>query len=77
MRRREFIAGLGSAEAWPVAAAGGGAGDRVAILIGGDESDPDRPGPGPIFVLFRANDPIRARNYAAELVASNLDMIWR
>ena len=43
MRRREFIAGLGSATAWPLTALAqqGDRVRRIGVLMPGDENDPD------------------------------------
>ena len=43
IRRRAFIAGLGSAAVWPVVARAqqGGRVRRIGVLTGADESDPD------------------------------------
>ena len=45
LRRRTFIAGLGSAAAWPLLAGAQQQSERVrriGVLMGGDESDPER-----------------------------------
>ena len=43
LRRREFIAGLGGAAVWPLAARGqqGDRVRRIGVLMAGDDNDPD------------------------------------
>ena len=41
MRRRDFIAGLGSAAAWPMVARAQERTRRIALLVGVDENDPE------------------------------------
>ena len=91
MRRREFIAGLGGAAAWPVVA--GAQSDRVAkvgILAYGNKPN------SPVIEAFRSelgklgyveggnlaiefrgptNDPSRIDNLASELVLASVDVI--
>ena len=40
MKRREFIAALGSAAAWPLAARAQQVARRIGVLLAGDENDP-------------------------------------
>jgi putative tryptophan/tyrosine transport system substrate-binding protein len=52
MRRREFIAGLGSTAVWPVMARAqqGGRVRRIGVLQAGDENDPERKGRVAAFI---------------------------
>ena len=57
MRRREFIAGLGSAAAWPLAAGAqqGTRVRRIGVLNGSDENDPASKSAVPAFTQALAD----------------------
>jgi putative ABC transport system substrate-binding protein len=57
MRRREFIAGLGSTAAWPLAARAqqGERMRRIGVLSGGDENDPAYKSAVPAFIQALAD----------------------
>jgi len=65
IRRREFIAGLGGAASWPLAARAqqGNRVRRIGVLISGDENDPEPKRRGFVVKGYYTPEPPSSRKY--------------